>query len=71
MSKVGEGIVLDTELENNFGTVTEIGETILVGTNWAIDQNSDIIVKTNSPLYERTALAPITIKILRMILIVN
>ena len=63
LSKIGENIVLDTELENNFGTVQEIGETILLGTGWTVDPASDTILqKTNSPLYEGIALAQITIQ---------
>lgn len=63
LSKIGDNIVLDNELENNFGTVTELGATILTGTDWTVDTiNSDIISqKLNSPVYEGTALSNIAV----------
>ena len=47
LSKNGYELVFDTELLNNMGTVTELGTTILEGTDWQIDSNnSDKILQT-------------------------
>lgn len=64
LSKNGFKVELDAKLENNQGTVTEVAETILSGTDWHIapikedaptgyeGPYSDIIVQTNiEPLY--------------------
>lgn len=54
LSKNGFNIILDTELENNSGTVLELAETILDGTDWYLDkENSDVIQQTKEePVYE-------------------
>ena len=64
LSRTGYKVTLDTELENNFGTVTELATVILDGTNWSVDENlSDTIIqKLNSPLYIATALASVTVE---------
>lgn len=47
LSKTGFELELDNELANNQGTVTELGTTILNGTDWAVDSNgSDLIQQT-------------------------
>lgn len=54
LSKNGFNIVLDDELENNCGTVLELAQTVLDGTDWNLDSdNSDIIQqKKEEPVYE-------------------
>lgn len=65
LSKNGFKVELDTELENNQGTVTKVAETILEGTDWHVapieeeapkdyeGPYSDVIVQTNiEPIYQ-------------------
>ena len=54
LAKNGFNIEMDTELENNQGTIIYLGKRILEGTDWEIDEeNSDIIVQTKvEPLYK-------------------
>lgn len=54
LSKTGFSIELDTELENNQGTVVDIAKTILEESDWQVDEaNCDIIQQRNEePLYE-------------------
>lgn len=54
LSKNGFDIVLDEELENNSGTVLELGSYILDGTDWILDTaGSDTIQQTKEePVYE-------------------
>ena len=54
LSKNGFNLVLDTELENNSGTVLDLAESVLEGTDWNLDRNgSDIIQqKKEEPVYE-------------------
>ena len=56
LSKTGFQIELNSELENNQGTVIELGERILEGSDWRLaDGESDIIRQTiKEPLYEIT-----------------
>lgn len=53
LSKNGYGIVFNTELNNNQGTITELAEKTLKDTDWVVDkENSDIIQQTVSePIY--------------------
>lgn len=53
LNKNGFKVELDAELENNQGTVTKLGKTILKDTDWLIDEKqSDPIVETKvEPLY--------------------
>ena len=47
LSKTGFNLEFDTELENNQGTVQELGARIVDGTDWQIDtSNSDIVFQT-------------------------
>ena len=64
LSKNGFNIVLDTELENNSGTVLELAEKVLDGTDWTLDSiNSDIIQqKKEEPVYEIDTLKVLYIK---------
>ncbi len=51
LSKTGFNLEFDNELENNQGTVKELGEKILEGTDWKVG-DSDIIQQTlEEPLY--------------------
>lgn len=43
LSKTGINLVFDQELENNQGTVNELGAAILKGTDWQIGEDSEII----------------------------
>ena len=54
LSKNGFNLVFDTELENNSGTVLELGQAVLDGTDWSLDtENSDVIQQTKEePVYE-------------------
>ena len=54
LSKNGFNLTFDTELENNSGTVLELGEAVLEGTDWTLDTtNSDTIQqKKEEPVYE-------------------
>ena len=48
LSKNGYSLIFDTELENNMGSVTDLGTEILKGTEWSVDKNnSDIIIQKN------------------------
>lgn len=54
LSKTGFNLEFDNELENNQGTVKELGEKILEGTDWKVG-DSDIIQQTlEEPLYAVT-----------------
>jgi len=54
LSKNGFEITLDTELENNTGTIIELANTVLDGTDWQLDSGtSDIVQQTKEePVYE-------------------
>jgi hypothetical protein len=56
LSKSGFELEFDTELENNMGTVEELGERILEGTDWVVKRNLDnpIRQKIEEPLYVAT-----------------
>lgn len=62
LSKTGFNLVLDTELENNTGTVVELAKKIVAETDWTIDEeNSDSLVQTiEEPLYAVTLKSSIT-----------
>ena len=53
LNKNGFKVQLDSELENNQGSVIELGKTILKDTDWKIDEEkTDVIVETKiEPLY--------------------
>lgn len=54
LSKNGFNITLDTELENNTGSILELADYILDGTDWNLDSSgSDTIQQTKEePIYE-------------------
>lgn len=56
LGKNGFRVELDTELENNQGTVTELAKTVLKDTDWEVnEEESDIFVETLlDTMYEAT-----------------
>ena len=53
LSKNGWSVTLNTELENNYGTVTELAEKVLKGSNWEVNENSySPIEGIEEPLFE-------------------
>ena len=46
LSKTGFNLVFDEKQNNNIGTVNELGERVLEGTDWRIGKNSEIIKQT-------------------------
>lgn len=52
LSKNGYNLEFSTELMNNIGTVTELGKEILDGSEWEVDENSQILQqRITEPLY--------------------
>jgi hypothetical protein len=52
LSKSGFDLVLDTELENNMGNITKLGNAILEGSDWKLgSDNSRLIQYKEEPLY--------------------
>lgn len=48
LGKTGYAVELDTELQNNMGTITELAETVLDGTDWQVDKaNTDKLIQKN------------------------
>lgn len=48
LSKNGYSLVFDTELENNMGTITELGAEVLKGTEWFVDAEAcDVLIQKN------------------------
>lgn len=53
LSKTGYNLVFDAELENNQGTVNELGARVLENTDWSVGEDSEIIQQLkDEPLYE-------------------
>lgn len=53
LSKTGFNIVLNSELENNTGTITQLAETILEGTDWKLAEDIEKIQQyLEEPVYE-------------------
>lgn len=53
LSKSGFDLVFDTELENNMGTVEELGRRILEGSDWQLKSSGESIKQTKEePLYK-------------------
>lgn len=65
LGKTGFNIELDTELENNMGTVQELGSIVLDGSDWQLAQeDQEIIEQTNEEaLYSAVLNQNITAKI--------
>ena len=61
LSKSGFNLEFDVELENNTGTVIELGEKILAESDWQIAQSKSDIIRQyiEEPLYEIILSAPI------------
>ena len=61
LSKTGFNLVFDDELMNNQGTVEDLANIILDGTEWVYDQNSDkILEESEESVYECDLLSGIT-----------
>ena len=56
LSKTGFNLEFDTELENNMGTILDLSQKVVEGTDWQIDtENSDILRQyIEEPVYEYT-----------------
>ena len=51
LSKNGFNIELDTELENNQGTIKELATTVLDGTDWKVGHVDTLVQKNDEALY--------------------
>ena len=62
LGKTGFNIELDTDLENNIGTVQELGEEVLRGSDWQLsNEDQEIIKQTNEEaLYSLVLTSSIT-----------
>ena len=60
LSKTGFELELDTELENNLGTVDELAKAILDGTDWELKTGEKFQQYKEEPLYEVTLSYPIS-----------
>lgn len=56
LSKSGFNLEFDTELENNQGTIVELGRRVLEGSDWQIPEDFEITLQQtkNEPLYKIT-----------------
>jgi hypothetical protein len=65
LNKNGFKVELDTELENNQGTIIKLAETILTDTDWEIDkEGSQTIIETKiEPLYLGTLNQDVTVSL--------
>ena len=60
LAKNGLDLVYDPELENSIGTIEELAEKAIEGTDWRISSDSEKIRQTNiEPLYIATLQAPL------------
>lgn len=51
LGKTGYEVELDTELMNNMGTIKELGDSILEGTDWHVDhEESDTLIQKNKEM---------------------
>ena len=66
LAKLGYNVTLDTELNNNQGTIIELAKRVLENTDWQVDEaNSDLLVQfVQEPLYEATIVADEGIEVL-------
>ena len=51
LAKNGYNLVFDTELENNMGTITELAEVILDGTDWQVGESDFLEQRNEEVLY--------------------
>lgn len=51
LSKTGFGVTLQTDLGNNSGTIIELSEKMVEGTDWSIDNSVNLVEKQESPLF--------------------
>lgn len=54
LGKNGYAVVLDAELENNYGTLTELGNKILVNSGWTIEDTVNPTETIPEPLFVAT-----------------
>lgn len=53
LSKTGYNLVFDTELKNGQGTIRDLAERVLEGSDWSVGEDSEIIRQLKEePLYE-------------------
>lgn len=71
LSKNGFSIELDTELENNQGTIGELAATVLEGTDWKIGHIDTLVQKNDEALYATKILHGTTIKAVDMMTLQN
>lgn len=45
LSKAGFGFTFDADLENNMGTAKELADALLLGTNWSVDDETEVFVE--------------------------
>lgn len=62
LSKTGFNIEFDTELGNNIGTIQELAQTIVDGTEWEIKEGDLFLERKDSPLYEIIFNAPMALR---------
>lgn len=60
LSKVGFNIELNTELENNQGSIQQLGKTVTAETDWVIDSSPTVRQWIEEPIYEVSIDAPLT-----------
>lgn len=61
LSKNGFNIELDTELENNQGSASELAAKVLEGTDWQLSSSDTIQQLKEEPVYETTTKTSITV----------
>lgn len=52
LGKNGWSVTLNTELENNYGTVEELAEKVLDGSDWKVEKGYSPIERVKEPLFE-------------------
>ena len=64
LGKVGYGVTLDKDLENNQGTVTELAKEVLKDTDWTVDEErcDALCEKIEEPVIVTTTLAAFSAK---------
>ena len=68
LAKLGYNVTLDTELNNNQGTIIELAKRVLESTDWQVDEeNSDLLVQfVQEPLYKAVVTADNGIQVLNL-----
>ena len=60
LSKTGFELEFDNELMNNQGTVKQLADKVLEGTDWKVLEGDTILQKKEEPVYEATASGTLT-----------